>query len=154
ERASPFHAGAVIALAIVVGLFSIAPVINMLSPDQAMNMSFNPIHFVNTYGAFGSITRTRDEIVIEGTPDDAITDRTEWREYACKGKPGDLAARPPQVAPYHLRLDWLMWFAAFSTPEEHTWFRPLLARLLENDPAVTGLLRRNPFPERPPRYVR
>ena len=35
---------------------------------------------------------------------------TDWREYEFKGKPGDPCRRPPQVAPYHLRLDWLLWF--------------------------------------------
>ena len=46
---------------------------NMLSSRQMMNASFEPLHLVNTYGAFGSITRERYEIVIEGT-DDAIAD--------------------------------------------------------------------------------
>jgi hypothetical protein len=62
--------------------------------------------------------------------------------------------RPPQVAPYHLRLDWLMWFAAMSSPLHHPWFIAFLTKLLENDPPTIKLLRRNPFPERPPRFVR
>jgi hypothetical protein len=62
--------------------------------------------------------------------------------------------RPPQYAPYHLRLDWLMWFAAMSSPMYHEWFVPLVAKLLENDPATLRLLRENPFPDRPPRFVR
>ena len=33
-----------------------------------------------------------------------------WREYGFKGKPGDVRRIPRQFAPYHLRLDWLMWF--------------------------------------------
>jgi len=126
----------------------------MLSPAQVMNTSFDPLHLVNTYGAFGSITRTRNEIVIEGTDAETVTPSTAWREYEFKGKPGDPARRPRQVAPYHLRLDWLMWFAAFSTPDEHEWFPSLLARLLEGDRAVLSLLSVNPFPDRPPRYVR
>ena len=138
----------------VVALLSVAPLRNMLSPSQVMNTSFDPLHLVNTYGAFGSITRTRNEIVIEGTEDDVVTPRTTWREYQFKGKPGDPAWRPRQFAPYHLRLDWLMWFAAFSTPSEHEWFSSLLVRLLEGDRAVLSLLRVNPFPDRPPRYVR
>ena len=36
---------------------------------QLMNASFNPLHLVNTYGAFGSVTRRRYEVVIEGTDD-------------------------------------------------------------------------------------
>jgi lipase maturation factor 1 len=34
------------------------------------------------------------------------------------------------------------------------WFSRFLERLLENEPSVTGLLERNPFPDKPPTYVR
>jgi hypothetical protein len=154
EAAHIVHRGAVYVLAAAVAVMSIFPVLNMLSQNQLMNSSFDPLHLVNTYGAFGSITRTRDEIVIEGSDDPAVTDRTVWRAYEFKGKPGDVSRLPPQVAPYHLRLDWLMWFAAMSSPFEHPWFAALLEKLLEGDPAVLGLLRTNPFPDRPPRFVR
>src|SRR4051794_31118992 len=100
---------ATVGLAAVVVLLSIAPTLNMLSSGQVMNTSFNPLQIVNTYGAFGSVTRDRSEIVIEGTDADTIAADTVWKEYEFKGKPGDVMHRPPQVAPYHLRLDWLMW---------------------------------------------
>ena len=106
---------AVAGLAVVVLMLSIAPTVNMLSPAQVMNTSFNPLQIVNTYGAFGSITRTRDEIVIEGTDAETVTDTSVWREYEFKGSRAIRARMPPQVAPYHLRLDWLMWFAAMSS---------------------------------------
>src|SRR3954469_19222498 len=104
-----------IALAVVVAVLSVAPTLNMLSPGQVMNTSFNPLQIVNTYGAFGSVTKERYEIVVEGTDAETLGESTTWREYEFKGKPGDPSRRPPQVAPYHLRLDWLMWFAAMST---------------------------------------
>jgi hypothetical protein len=130
------------------------PVRNLLSRHQRMNASFNRLHLVNTYGAFGSITRTRHEIVMEGTDADDLTDDVEWREYEFKGKPGDPRRRPPQVAPYHLRLDWLMWFAALSPAYATTWFDAFILKLLEGDCAMLRLLRRNPFPDRPPTHVR
>jgi hypothetical protein len=142
------------AVAIYVLVMSVQPISNMLSRRQLMNFSFNPVHLVNSYGAFGSITRTRHEIVIEGTDEEAIGPATHWREYEFKGKPGDLSALPTQIAPYHLRLDWLMWFAAMSSPSDHPWFTALLIKLLQGDGPTLGLLRTNPFPERPPRYVR
>src|SRR5581483_4469674 len=120
-------------VAVVVAFLSIAPIANMLSPGQMMNFSFNPIHLVNTYGAFGSITRTRYEIVIEGTRDPAVTPSSKWEAYEFKGKPGDPSRRPPQIAPYHLRLDWLMWFAAFSPSPQDDWFFALIGKLLEGD---------------------
>ncbi len=148
------HHYAVYALLAVVALLSVSPTINMLSRRQVMNTSFDPLQLVNTYGAFGSITKERDEIVIEGTADERVTPHTVWREYEFKGKPGDPMRRPPQVAPYHLRLDWLMWFAAMSSPADNAWFTPLLVKLLEGDRATISLLRSNPFPDHPPRYVR
>jgi hypothetical protein len=145
---------AIYVLAVLVALLSVAPTVNMLSPNQAMNMSFNPLHLVNTYGAFGSITRERYEIAIEGTSDEGVTEQTVWREYQFKGKPGDPARRPSQIAPYHLRLDWLMWFAAMGSAQDEPWFSGLLLRLLEGDRATLALLADNPFPDRPPRWIR
>jgi hypothetical protein len=148
------HRIAVYALAALVVALSLSPVLNMLSPAQVMNTSFEPFHLVNAYGAFGSITRERREIVIEGTDDPQPIERTVWREYEFRGKPGDPFRRAPQIAPYHLRLDWLMWFAAMDSPENHPWFTALLVKLLEGDPNTLSLLRVNPFPDQPPRIIR
>lgn len=138
--------------ALVIAL-SYWPARNLISRRQLMNASFNPLHLVNTYGAFGSITKERYEIVIEGTaaPDPVSTD---WKEYGFKGKPGDPSRRPRQFAPYHLRLDWLMWFAAMSSPMAHRWFLALIEKLLEGDGATLKLLGHNPFPDAPPKSVR
>lgn len=130
------------------------PVRNMLSRTQKMNASFNPFHLVGTYGAFGSITRRRDELVIEGTRDRVPGPDSTWHAYELKGKPGDPRRRPRQVAPYHLRLDWLMWFAALSHATAHGWLLELVRRLLEGDRLVRRLLRHDPFPDRPPGAVR
>ena len=151
--ALPYRA-IVAVLALVVAVLSIYPIRNMLSSQQVMNQSFNPLHIVNTYGLFGSITRPRYEVVIEGTADAVVTNDTQWREYEFQAKPGDPSRPPPQIAPYHLRLDWMMWFAALSTPTEHPWFTSLLVKLLQGDRAILGLIRTNPFPDAPPRWVR
>ncbi len=142
------------AIAGLVVLMSIPVIANMLSARQIMNTSFNSLHLVGTYGAFGSITRPRYEVIVEGTEDDAALPNARWREYQFKGKPGALDYRPPQIAPYHLRLDWLMWFAAMSDYRDYPWFVNFVAKLLEGDAAVLSLLRENPFPGHPPRYVR
>ncbi|MBV9090607.1 MAG: lipase maturation factor family protein [Mycobacteriaceae bacterium] len=144
----------VIACTALVAVLSYPPVRNLLSRHQHMNMSYNPYHLVNTYGAFGGISRIRQEVVIEGTDETRITDQTLWREYEFKGKPGAVRRLSPQIAPYHLRLDWLMWFVAISSRYAQGWMGPFLLRLLQNDPATLRLLRHNPFPDCPPRYVR
>jgi hypothetical protein len=61
---------------------------------------------------------------------------------------------PRQWAPYHLRLDWLMWFAAISPQYAYSWLQPFMLRLLQNDAATLRLLGGNPFPDVPPHYVR
>lgn len=150
-------AGFVILVIAVAGLLvflSYWPVRNLISRNQRMNASFNAFHLANTYGAFGSVGRERQELVLEGTSDSEINDRTNWKEYGFKGKPGDPRRLPRQWAPYHLRLDWLMWFAAFIPQFAEQFLEPLVRRLLDNDRAALLLLRDNPFPDSPPRYVR
>jgi hypothetical protein len=151
---SGWYEGIVIAVTALVAVLSYRPARNLLSRHQVMNYSFNPLHLVNTYGAFGSIGRIRHEVVIEGTDEPEITGTTPWKEYGFKAKPGDVRRLPPQVAPYHLRLDWLMWFAAISPAYASPWLTTFLAKLLDNDPAVLKLLRSNPFPTTPPVFLR
>jgi len=142
-------------LAVGVVALSVQPVKNMLSERQVMNTAFDPLHLVNTYGAFGSITKRRHEIVVQGTDDEEITANTEWKTYKFPGKPTDPGRRPPQIAPYHLRLDWQLWFAAMApTPRRQPWFTRLLVDLLEGDEGTLRLVDRNPFPDEPPEHVR
>ncbi|MGY1857308.1 lipase maturation factor family protein [Modestobacter sp. SYSU DS0290] len=141
-----------IALTVLVAVLSVAPVRNLLSRQQRMNTSFDPLRLVNSYGAFGSVTRVRRELVVEATDEpgpDAV-----WREYEFRGKPGDPRRRPPQWAPYHLRLDWLMWFVALSPAYGRSWLTAFLGKLLAADPATLRLLRSAPFGDRPPAAVR
>jgi hypothetical protein len=144
----------VIVVTVIVGLLSVAPVANLLSSSQAMNTSYDPLNLVNTYGAFGSVGTERMNIVFEGTADTVADDNANWKEYPYKGLPVALDKRPPQVAPYHLRFDWQMWFAAMSTPDEYPWTVTLISKLLQNDPLALGLFAGNPFPGKPPRYIR
>ncbi|MGO1543767.1 MAG: lipase maturation factor family protein [Gulosibacter sp.] len=119
---------------------------------QRMNASFNRLHLANAYGAFGSMTKERREFVIEGTL--ALEPRDEdWRAYEFPGKPGDVMRTPRQFAPYHLRLDWLMWFAALGAYREK-WFARFLDRLLRAEPSILRLLRVDPFDGEPPALIR
>lgn len=144
----------VLIIAVTAGmvLLSYWPARNLISRHQAMNARFNPFLLANSYGLFGSVTRERYEVVIEGT--DLEGEVPSWREYEFKGKPGCVGRRPSQVAPYHLRLDWQMWFLALDPSLQDRWFLALVSKLLQNDPAITRLLRHNPFPDEPPAAVR
>ncbi|MFC8040625.1 lipase maturation factor family protein [Paenarthrobacter sp. NPDC057355] len=135
-------------------VLSYRPLLNLFSRRQLMNASFNRWRLVNAYGAFGTVTKQRIEIVVEGTmsaePDAADHN---WQEYGFKGKPGDVRRLPRQWAPYHLRLDWMMWFLPLRTVHED-WFYAFLNKLLEADPPTLGLLRHDPFDGERPRWVR
>lgn len=158
----PEIAGGVFAL--VVAWLSIEPVKNLFSPKQSMNASFDALHLVNTYGAFGTVGRERYEIIFEGTEDPVASDFSEWRAYEFKVKPGDPNRRPAIITPYHHRLDWQIWFAAIPaihydlhtmpTPGHYPWTVHFVWRLLQNEPAVLGLLASHPFPDSPPKNVR
>ena len=149
-----WYIAATVCFAIVVVVLSYWPVRNLLSSRQAMNRSFNAWHLVNTYGAFGSVTRTRYEVIVEGTEDEDASNDANWREYEFKAKPGAPRRLPPQVAPYHLRLDWLMWFIPISPAYAGDWFVRFLHRLLEADRPTLRLLRSDPFGGKRPRFVR
>jgi hypothetical protein len=133
------------------------PVRNLVARHQLMNASFNRWQLANAYGAFGTVTKVRIEYVVEGTMD-ADPDAADWREYGFKGKPGDVRRIPRQFAPYHLRVDWLMWFVPLrpftGTGALDSWFIALLVRLLEADAATLRLLAHDPFGGEPPRWVR
>lgn len=138
----------------IIAIFSIQPVFNMLSPNQVMNTSYDPLDLVNTYGAFGTVGKERLNVVFEGTAGEDSSDKAVWKPYLYKGLPVLLNRRPPQIAPYQLRLDWQMWFASMYSPEEYPWTRTLVAKLLRNDPGAVQLFASNPFPATPPRYIR
>ncbi|MGW1140145.1 lipase maturation factor family protein [Streptomyces zhihengii] len=146
----------VVVSAVAAGLLALGyrPARNLFSRRQAMNRSYDPFHLVNAYGAFGSVGRVRYELVVEGTKDAVAHEGTVWREYGFRGKPGDVRRLPRQYAPYHLRLDWMMWFAALSPAYARSWFLPFVERLLAGDRDTLRLLAHNPFPDAPPAQVR
>jgi hypothetical protein len=144
----------ILVVAALIVALSYRPARNLVSPRQIMNYSFDRLHLVNTYGAFGSIGKVRHEVVIEGTDEPELTRDTVWREYEFKGKPGDPRRRPRQVAPYHLRLDWMMWFASLSSSYADAWLQPLAEKLLAADRTALKLLRHDPFSGERPTFVR
>jgi hypothetical protein len=148
------HQWAIGALALMVVMLSIKPTLNLFSRMQMMNASFEPLHLVNTYGAFGSVSRKRYEVVLEGTADSVVTPASDWKEYEFRAKPGDVKRSLPFLAPYHRRLDWLMWFIPLDPGYASPWFGPFVARLLQNDKPTLSLMAGNPFPDKPPVWIR
>jgi hypothetical protein len=139
---------------VLVMLLSISPVVNLLSERQRMNASFEPFDIVNTYGAFGSVSRERHEVVLEGTSSPVPNASAVWKEYEFPCKPGDPKRAPCLVTPYHYRLDWQLWFAALSDFRSQPWILNLVHKLLRGEPTVKRFLAVDPFPDSPPKFVR
>lgn len=139
---------------VIVGLLSIEPAFNLLSPGQVMNTSYDPLDLVNTYGAFGTVGKERLNVIFEGTMDNNPDDSATWKPYIYRGLPVLLDKCPPQIAPYQLHLDWQMWFASMGTPDEYPWTLNLIWKLLHNDRNAVSLFKVNPFAAKPPKYIR
>jgi hypothetical protein len=142
------------ALVAVAAWLSIAPTMNILSPRQAMNASFEPFHLVNTYGAFGSVGQERRTVVFSGTEDARPDASAHWTDYEYKCQPTDPSRRPCWLSPYQLRLDWQVWFLQWSRFDDEPWLTPLVRKLLEADPGTLSLFASDPFGGRRPRWVR
>jgi predicted DCC family thiol-disulfide oxidoreductase YuxK len=153
-RSARTSAIAVWAVAVVILVLSVSELDEMFfetspEPENALVRLAGPFQIANTYGLFASMTTTRPEILVQGS-NDGVT----WLDYDFRYKPGDLRQPPHQVAPYQPRLDWQMWFAALSDYRASPWFTNFMVRLLQGSPNVVGLLKKNPFPAAPPKYVR
>ena len=142
------------AYGLAVLILSINPISNLVSPRQAMNQSFDPLHVVNTYGAFGSVSRERLEVIVQGSIDDDPGVEEAWQDYELPCKPGPVDRGPCWLTPYHRRLDWQMWFLPFDAADAQPWFIHLVAKLLSGDVVVRRELSRDPFAGAAPRWIR
>ena len=153
-RPAPTPARRWVLAPVAAGLFALsvsqfAGQFGLPAPVQPLVAWQEPLHLVNPYGLFAVMTTSHPVIAVEGS-DDGRT----WQEYGFRFQPGDVNQAPRWVAPFQPRLDWQLWFAALGSPDQSPWFRAFLARLLQGSPDVLGLLRTNPFPHAPPRFVR
>jgi len=154
ERRLPLRNGALTLLAALVlflGLFQMVGTFSGSVPGGAANLLrwAAPFRVVNAYGLFANMTTSRPEIRVQGS-DDGV----DWRDYQFIYKPGDLSRRPRWVEPHQPRLDWQMWFAALGSYQQNPWFISFVEGLLQGSPDVLKLLDENPFPDKPPRFVR
>jgi hypothetical protein len=133
---------------------SLEPALNLVSERQVMNASYNRLHLINSYGAFGSIGKERFEIVISGTSDSKISEKTQWQEYEFKCKPGRVDRRPCLITPYHYRVDWQIWFSAMRPNLNELWLLRLGIGLLESNQHVLALLDHSPFGNQAPQFIK
>ena len=115
---------------------------NLLARRQVMNGSFDKLRLVSTYGAFGTVAETREELVIESASD--LTG--PWKEYQFKVKPGDINRRPSWTSPYHHRLDWQMWISSqVGSIDRSPWLYSFLLKLLNQEKDVINLIQEDPW---------
>jgi len=156
DRMKPWGAWLLLPIAAVIVSISVIQLISPFtrmpswtSPLMSLYGWLSPFRSVNSYGLFAVMTTERPEIIVEGS-----NDGLEWKEYGFRYKPGDLNRRPSFVAPHQPRLDWQMWFAALGSYRQNPWFVNFCVRLLQGSPEVLALMKTNPFPDDPPKYIR
>ena len=153
QRLSMFGAIGVVIVTLPINVWLIFSAFKPLSPPPRslanLYERLEAFRIVNGYGLFRVMTKDRSEIILEGS-----SDGIDWLPYEFRWKPGDVKRAPGWCAPHQPRLDWQMWFAALGTPRENPWFVALMLRLLQGSRDVNGLLANNPFPDKPPRYIR
>ena len=151
QRANRYVSIALIAFVAVMGCMQLLEVFNVAPPAPIRTLSrlIAPFGLINQYGLFASMTTTRPEISIEGS-----NDATNWQPYLFRYKAGPLNRAPSWVAPYQPRLDWQMWFASLGDYRQNPWFTQLLLKLLQGSKPVLALFERDPFPGKPPKYIR
>ncbi len=144
-------AGALAALILTLGVSRIYEAFTRELPEPLRLVArvTSPFLIVNSYGLFAVMTTSRPEIIVEGS-----NDGDTWAAYEFRYKPGNLRRAPRWAAPHQPRLDWQMWFAALGSYRDNLWFVAFAERLLEGSKPVLALLETNPFPDRPPRFVR
>ncbi len=104
----------------------------------------------NVYHVFPTMQVKRYEFSIEGS-----YDGKQWQQYLFRYKPNHIREIPPFIVPHQPRLDWMIWFIPPKEPAMKFWFDQFIYGLHQNEPAVTGLLKYNPFEGRnAPRYIR
>lgn len=152
RAATPTHALAPLGLLLFLASLQLLQLVSnapLPRPLLQLSSSFAPLRLVNSYGLFAVMTTARDEIEIETS-----SDFKRWKPIRYRFKPQDLGAPPTQIAPYHPRLDWQLWFAALGSVKEHQWFLRLLELILQESPEIAGLLEPTELQQSPPKFIR
>jgi len=128
-----------LAFFILIGVLSWPVILNLVGSGrrQVMNASFDRFHLVNTYGAFGSVGKTRIEPILS-----VSANGLTYKELEFPCKPGSVTRRPCFCAPYHYRVDWNIWFLGFPPhrtmlANREKWLYALLERLLNPSTTTT-----------------
>ncbi|HYA16600.1 MAG TPA: lipase maturation factor family protein [Bryobacteraceae bacterium] len=150
-RSNRYVTAALVVSILTLSLSQVGKMLGIQAPEPVAYLASHAsnLGIVNSYGLFAVMTTSRPEISIEGS-----NDALDWQPYTFKYKPGPLNRPPVWVAPDQPRLDWQMWFAALGNWRENPWLVRFMTRLLQGDQPVLELMEHNPFPDKPPRFMR
>ena len=127
-------------------VFTTANVPMLLTKPATLIRSWGIGH---VFHIFPTMQTERHELQIEGSDDGK-----EWKSYVFKYKLESLDKKPAFIVPHHPRLDWMIWFVPPQSPEMMYWFDGFMYRLKQGSTEVLNLLEYNPFPDKPPEYLR
>ncbi len=139
-----WHAPLAVGFVLITGAAFLERVMPLPIPVERALDVVRPFRTFNAYGAFAVMTKQRTELIVEATKD-GVT----WAPYGFVAKPAALDRRPGFVAPFQPRLDWQLWFAAFSSCQATPWVRSLERALLRDSKPVEALFASVPFEGRP-----
>jgi len=119
---------------------------SLAKPFLFLNEGFRS---ANPYTLYAGLLPARYGIEFEGSNDSGVT----WRTYDYFYQPQREDRICPYIAPWYPRFEATLQIEATrSTPS--TLYRLVAVHLLQRDPAVMGLFRRDPFPDRPATLIR
>jgi Lipase maturation factor len=130
-------------------LFPLFPLALVPRPLLEPVLALQPFRVANRYGLFAVMTEARYEIEFQGS-----RDGESWVAYPFRYKPQDPKQPPGIFAPYQPRFDWNLWFVSLGDWRQNPWVVTAEERLLQAEPTVLALFAGDPFPGRPPRYLR
>ena len=106
-------------------------------------------HSINAFTLFAKMPPPCRAIEFEGSNDGGRT----WRAYEFRYLPQREDRMCPFIAPGYPRFEATLQIVA-THPVPSPLYRLVAEHLLQRDPAVMGLFRSDPFPDRPPRLIR
>lgn len=135
--------------------------------SKVLNVLYEPFRWIgywrvsNPYGVFKGIPKYHGEIRFSGS-----LDGKEWKDYEFRFVPSGKTDQLGFFAPYYPRLDHLMFYETLSESNcrhnplnqfyslQNAWSCNFVNALLSNNRHVTKLMKKNPFEEQPPQYIR
>ena len=116
---------------------------------QPLRTLFEPLRSSNAYTLYATLLPAHYGVEFLGSNDGGTT----WRPYEYRYLPQREDRMSPFLAPRYARFEQTLQIEATrDTPSPL--YKVVASHILKGDPAIIGLFKSNPFPDRPPRLLR